>query len=158
MPPTIGGSPGHSGARASPGHSCHPSASAMGGVGGVSWGGPRANALSPVPWRLTPPPPRAHVRGPAKVPEKWIPVPKNGQNCPFHGVSGRGTYHILFAAQFYVDPLSFIGFGGFSRIFVSKDSSLSSQHGLAGNGLARWCGAKATSPVLPCPPHGATVA
>ena len=33
---------------------------------------------------------------------------------------GRGTYRIFLAAQFYVDPLSFIEFGEFSCQLVLK--------------------------------------
>ena len=47
-------------------------------------------------------------------------------------VTGSGTYRIIFAAQFYIDALSFIGFGEFSCAFGSKHSSLSSQHGWSG--------------------------
>ena len=46
---------------------------------------------------------------------------------------GRGTYRIFLAAQFYVDPLSFIEFGEFSCELVSKYSHLSSQHGFLRN-------------------------
>ena len=79
------------------------------------------------------------TRPPTKAPEKWRSFSKNCQKWAFQGVLGRGTYRIFLAAQFYVDPLSFIEFGEFSCGLVSKYSQLSSQHGfgadLNGEGL-----------------------
>ena len=43
----------------------------------------------------------------------------------------------MFASQFYVDPLSFIGFGEFSYELGSKYSHLSSQHDFGGMTLPR---------------------
>ena len=48
-----------------------------------------------------------------------------------------GTYRIVFASQFYVDPLSFIGFGEFSYELGSKYSHLNSQHDFGGMTVPR---------------------